>query len=98
MWSNSRFMKNLMRLSLLGMLSLAACGDTVQERCKRLEKAGNQYYAASQYRKALDAWSELLTIKPDAAPAVHQKTRPLINVNLQKWFLITSILPVIFQV
>lgn len=26
MWSNSRLMKNLMRLSLLGLLSLAACG------------------------------------------------------------------------
>ena len=55
-------------------LLLAACGETTQERCNRLDNAGNQYFAAGQYQKALNAWSELLAIKPDAAPAVHQKT------------------------
>jgi tetratricopeptide (TPR) repeat protein len=58
--------KTLFNLSICFLCLLASsCSETPEKIYQRLDKSGNEYFAAHNYQKALDAWNQMVPIDPN---------------------------------
>lgn len=44
-------------------LTTSSCRETPEEVSQKLDKAGNEYFVAKEYQKALDTWNEIATLQ-----------------------------------
>ena len=57
---------------ILLCLFTASCTESPEQTYLRLEKTGNEYFAANNYQLALETWLQMAAIKP-ASPALYEK-------------------------
>lgn len=58
---------NTINFLVLLLLLLASCSESPEQTYQRLEKTGNDHFAAQNYQKALESWNKMTTLKPATA-------------------------------
>jgi cellulose synthase operon protein C len=61
----------LLPLFLLCLFT-ASCTESPEQTYQRLEKTGNEYFAANNYQLALETWQKMAPMKP-STPTLHEK-------------------------
>jgi tetratricopeptide (TPR) repeat protein len=72
--TNSNYSNNPITflLPLLFCIFISSCAESPEKIYQRLDNAGNNYFKEHNYQKALEAWEQIIPLKPDS-PALFQK-------------------------